>query len=113
MDRPIIAKAIRAMTVVKKRPGIPGRFYRNSEAVKPLFHWRRGGFHAVADAGLGDDELGMGRVFLDLLADLTDIDAQILRVLAMGGAPDFLEDLLVREHLAAVKQEIAEQLVFL
>lgn len=43
---------------------------------------------AIADAGFGQDQDGLGGVCLDLLPQWADEDAQIGHVLDMGGAPD-------------------------
>ena len=43
---------------------------------------------AVADAGLGEDVPGRGRLGLDALAQLPDQDAQVGQIVRVGGPPD-------------------------
>ena len=57
--------------------------------------------HPVADAELGQDDLGIVGVFLDLLAQLADIDAQVLRLLGVRRAPDGGQQLAMRQTLPA------------
>ena len=66
---------------------------------------------AIADARLGDQQLGMVGPCLDLLAQLTDIDAQILRV-GMGIEPDVLQQVAMGQHLAGVNDELRQHVVF-
>src|SRR5437016_4005032 len=61
--------------------------------------------HPIADARLGQHDLRVVGLVLDLLAQLADIDPQILRVLDMRRPPDRGEDLLVRQHPASVAGE--------
>src|SRR5437764_9308541 len=49
----------------------------------------------IADARLGQHDPGVVGMIFDLLAQLADIDAKILRVFGMSRAPDRGEDLLV------------------
>ena len=52
-------------------------------------------------------------MFFDLLPELADIDAQILRVLGMRRAPDRGENLLVGDDAAGVAGEKRQQLELL
>ncbi len=55
---------------------------------------------AVADAAHGEEELGLLRVALDLLAQVADVDVDGARVAVLGVAPDVLEQRLAGEHAA-------------
>ena len=48
------------------------------------------------------------RMVFDLLAQLADVDAEILRVFGMRRAPDCGQDLLVGEHAAGREQSKVE-----
>src|SRR6476469_9522361 len=65
---------------------------------------------AVADAGLGDEDARAGGVFLQFAAQLVDVDAQILRLVAVFRAPDALEEHPLRQHLARLARQFEEQL---
>ena len=56
---------------------------------------------------------GSSGSLFDLLAQLADIDAQILRVLGVRRPPDGGQDLLVRQDLAGMAGKEREQLEFL
>ena len=66
---------------------------------------------AIADAGLGQHELWPLGIDLDLLAQLTDIDAQILRIRQL--VPQLLEQEAMGQHLAGVLHQHPQQLIFL
>src|SRR5262249_36746572 len=70
-----------------------------------------GGAQAVADAGLGQQILRALGVPLDLASELAHIDPQILRVGRL--VPELLQQEPVREHLAGVLHEQAQELVLL
>ena len=67
---------------------------------------------AVADAGDGDDVAGVAGVFIELAAESSDVGAE--GAPAAGGvhAPDVAEELCVRDDIAGVEGELAEQFVF-
>src|SRR5262249_42891005 len=78
-----------------------------------LFGRRRSLFRIFgpgARAGLGQDDLRVVGLGLDLLAELADVNAQVLRVLGVRRAPDCSEDLLVGYDLAGVPCEERQQL---
>ena len=56
-------------------------------------------------------ELRTLRIGLDFLAELAHIDAQILRVGQF--VPQFLQQEAVRQHLAGVLHQHAQQIIFL
>src|SRR5205823_7109341 len=66
---------------------------------------------AVTDAPDCDDQLGMARVCLDLLAQLADIDADGAAVAEV--APDQLEEVVAAEDLTWVLDEQPEDREFL
>src|SRR5579859_1082229 len=70
------------------------------------------GRQAVSDARLGQDDLGIGRIGLQFLAQLIDIDAQINRVLGMGRPPYRGQDLLVGHHMIGAGGQEAQQIIF-
>ena len=51
--------------------------------------------HAIADAGLGEDILRLGRIFFDLAADVRHVDAEDLVVAAGAGAPELFDEIVV------------------
>jgi hypothetical protein len=51
-------------------------------------------------------DLGVVRVLLDLLAQLPDVDAQVLRVLGVRRSPNGGQQLPVRHHLAGILTEL-------
>src|SRR5215469_5080850 len=66
---------------------------------------------AVTNPGLSKDISGTLRVRLDLLPELTDIDAQILSVSQI--APEFAQQEFVGEHLAGMLNQHTQQVIFL
>ena len=70
------------------------------------------GDEAVADPGLGLDVLLAGLGF-ELLAQLADEDAEILRLVGRLRAPDGGEQGAVGDHLAGVAGQVREQIEFL
>ncbi len=54
-----------------------------------------------------------GRIDLDLLAQIADDDAQVMRVIEMGVAPNLAHDLLARHDLAGVLRENLQDQIFL
>src|SRR5947199_2959862 len=69
------------------------------------------GAEPVADAGFGQRELRALGIGLDLLAELADIDAQILRVSEL--VPQLLQEEAVGQHLAGVLHQHAQEIVLL
>ena len=67
--------------------------------------------HAVAHADLGDDVLGIGRLALDLAADVAHVHAQDLRVARRIRPPDALDHEIVRQHAARVAAQQRDDLV--
>ena len=66
---------------------------------------------AVTYAALGEDVLGIGRVFLDLLPQVVDVQAHIMRLIPVLVSPDFCQDLVVGNHPAGVLDQVIEQTV--
>src|SRR5262245_33536340 len=58
--------------------------------------------HAIPNSGLGQNDPRIVWVLFNLLPQLADIDAQILRILDMRGAPHRSENLPVRYHAPSV-----------
>src|SRR5665213_2439071 len=69
------------------------------------------GAQPVTDAGFGQDVLGTVWLGLDLLPQLADIDAQVLRV--GQRIPQLTKQEFVRQNLAGVLDQDAQQFVFL
>ena len=66
---------------------------------------KRGGAgygNPVSNARLGDDDRGVSGLRFDLLTQLPNVNAEVLRVLGMRGSPDGSEDLLVGHDLAGM-----------
>src|SRR5208337_1237124 len=68
---------------------------------------------AVADARLGLDDSGRGRVAFDLSPELADEDAQILRILGVRGAPDGRQDLAMGDDASRIAKKDRQKLIFL
>src|SRR5574337_1262707 len=78
------------------------------------FAWRyRSGFKAIAYPRIGVDVARMARVWLNLLPQLVDEDAQVLCFIAVIGPPHRLKQPPVRERFALMGDQMAEQLKLL
>ena len=66
----------------------------------------------VADAGLGDEQLRLGRVRFQFLPQVRQIDAQVVGLLDRVRAPDLAEYLAVGQHLPGVLDEESQEVVF-
>src|SRR5262245_61701761 len=60
---------------------------------------------AVAHAGLGDEVARARRIGLELAPDLGEVDAQVVRLRLVLGAPHLLKQLALRDELARVADE--------
>src|SRR5213595_2521795 len=67
----------------------------------------------VADAPDGLDEIGVGRVALDLVAQAVDVRVDGVLVAAVAVAPDLVEQLCAREDAPRAAREVDEQLELL
>ena len=67
---------------------------------------------AVADARLGLEVARAGGVLLEFAAELRDVDAQILGLFGVLGAPDFVEQLALGDDASGVFDEDLEEFVF-
>src|SRR5262245_18548632 len=65
----------------------------------------------IADAGFGEDERGIGGLVAELVAELVDRDAQIVRLVRGVWPPDFLEQLAVCDYLSMVLGQPCQQAV--
>src|SRR5262245_11347498 len=63
------------------------------------------GLEAVAHAGLRDEVAGVRRIGLELAPNLGEVDAQVIRLRPVLGAPHLLEQLALRDELARVPDE--------
>src|ERR1700722_12725862 len=63
---------------------------------------------AVADARLGDQEARHHPVGFYFLPELAHQHPQILHIFDMGRAPDFFQQLLMRHHLAGMRDQKAQ-----
>ena len=70
------------------------------------------GLEAVTDSGFGQKVFGLGRVILELLAQVADIDAQVMAALDVGRAPDFAQQVALGQYLAGVAEQGGQQAVF-
>ena len=66
---------------------------------------------AVADAALRQNVLRVRRVFLDLLAQVVDVQPDVVRLVAVLVAPDLRQQLIVRNCPARVLDQVVEQAV--
>src|SRR5512139_1618560 len=70
------------------------------------------GLEAVADARLGENVTRLGRVGFDLLAQMADIDPEVLMAFHRLGAPDLGKQLAVGHHPARMRGQAKQQAVF-
>src|SRR3954462_6652077 len=71
------------------------------------------GRQSIPDSGLIDDVLRYTLRITKFLAQLTDVDAQVLNVLAMRRSPDLFEQHAMRAHTACGACEHGEKFEFL
>src|SRR5262245_65647194 len=71
-------------------------------------------FHikAITDPRFGEDVARFGGIRLDLLAQLTDEDAQVFGLFDVIAAPDRSEQRAMSEDFVGVADEIDEQVIF-
>jgi len=70
-------------------------------------------FHqAVADAWLGEYQAGLGGFDFQLLAEMGDVNAEVVGLVQGVWPPHFLEDVAMGQDLAGVLDEEAKQGVF-
>src|SRR5690348_1331818 len=75
-------------------------------------YWRVNLFEAVAQAALGQDVFGMGRVLFDLLPQIGDVEPQIMGLVAVLVAPDLGEQRFVGEQPPGIVDQMIEQAIF-
>jgi hypothetical protein len=69
------------------------------------------GGEPIAHAGLGEEESRPGRVGLQLAAQVTHVDVDVLDLSGVLGPPHLSEEAIGGEHLAGVAQEHEQELV--
>src|SRR5512139_3530897 len=67
---------------------------------------------AVADARLGENVTRLGWVGFNLLAQMADIDPEVLMAFQRLGAPDLGKQLAVGHHPARMRGQAKQQAVF-
>ena len=67
-------------------------------------------FQPIANPLLCEDELGLLRYCFQFLPQCADVDAQVLNIGL--GTPDLAQDEFVGEHLAGMRDQQAQQVVF-
>src|SRR5579884_1940 len=72
------------------------------------FSWRR---EAVSNAWLGQNQLRMRRILLDLLAQIADVNAEVLGLVSVLSPPNPSKEVLVQDDTPRVRHELVEQLV--
>ena len=65
----------------------------------------------VAHAWLSDQPLRTRRIAFDFLAQFRHVNPHVVRLLLCAVAPDFLQNLAVREHFAGVARKQRQQFV--
>src|SRR5947208_1354700 len=68
---------------------------------------------SISYPGLGDEIPRVGRIRLELLAQLTEEDAQVLRLLLRGLSPYRLQQNSMRDDAVRVAREVDEQIELL
>ena len=68
---------------------------------------------AVTHCRLVDDQLGMRRVSLQLLAERPDRHAEIFGLVLLGRSPDGAQEMLVAEHPPGMLGQLGEDRKFL
>ena len=66
----------------------------------------------ISDAGVGEDEARTARMFFDFFSELANEDTQVLSLIHVGLAPNFLKQLAVREHLPSMFNHIFQKVIF-
>ena len=64
---------------------------------------------AVADARLGQQELWLIRVDLQLLAQLADVHPQVFHVVGIRETPDLGQDGLMGQHAVGMGSQVSQQ----
>src|ERR1035437_9261091 len=67
---------------------------------------------AIANSGFCDEVLGLRRIPLQFLPQMSHIDPQVVPALNMRWAPDVAQQLALSEHLTGVRQEVGQKTVF-
>src|SRR5262252_4367092 len=67
----------------------------------------------ISHPRLGQQELGIGGIGLDLLAKLFDEDAQVFGFVAVVGSPDGLQELAMWNRAVGMKGQITEKIELL
>ena len=57
---------------------------------------------AISDARVGEDESRSARMLFDFSPELANEDTEVLSLIDVGLAPDFLKQHAVREHFSCV-----------
>jgi hypothetical protein len=89
----------------------------DTERVNPQFFTGQGSrgscreAEAVADTEFGEDEGGMFGIGFDFIAEMADVNAQVVGVLIVTRPPNLTEDVAVRQHHAGVADKQAEEVV--
>lgn len=68
---------------------------------------------AVSNAKFGDKNARLGGILFDLMAQLANKNAQIMGIMRVASAPNFLQELRVRNDIAGVLCQDLQQPIFL
>src|SRR5438128_2677665 len=90
------------LKVIEPLDGSPGKSHSALLSIK-----------AIANPRFGHDVARLGRIGFDLLAQLSDEDAQIFVLLGIVAAPDGAQQRPVRQDLARIAQQVDQQIEFL
>lgn len=63
------------------------------------------GFQSIADAGFGAKIARARRVFFDFAAQTSHVNAQIMRFGSVAAAPDFAQQMAMRQHFSGVAHQ--------
>src|SRR5262249_7712310 len=66
----------------------------------------------ITDTGLGNNQFRAGWVSFDFVAQMSNVNAQVMSVLIMSGSRDFTKDLAMREDFASMADEEAKEVIF-
>ena len=74
---------------------IPNLSFLSFEIHEPITH-----------AAFRENIFGVGRILLKFLAKIIDVEAHIMRLIAIFVAPNFYKDLIVRNNPARILDEV-------
>lgn len=66
----------------------------------------------ISDAGVSEDEPRSARMFFDFFPELANEDTQVLSLIPIGLAPNFLKQHAVREYFSGMFNHVFQEVIF-